>query len=169
MPISKQQIILGIDPGFAITGWGVIKKTTNKPEAIEFGIIKTASKEPFGQRLKTLAQELNKIIKKYKPDVLAIEDLFFYNNAKTAIKVGEARGVIILIAINNNLPFYNFTPLQVKQAVTSYGRAEKKQVQKMVKIVLNLKKIPQPDDAADALAVAYCCAQSLNSLHDNHY
>ncbi len=169
MPISKKQLILGIDPGYAITGFGLIKKSEDKLKVINFGTIETIAKTPFDQRLKILGNKLTQIIKKYKPNILAIEDLFFYNNAKTAIKVGEARGVIILTAANNGLLVYNFTPLQVKQAVSSYGRAEKKQVQKMVKILLNLKKIPQPDDAADALAVAYCCAQSLKSLHDIYH
>jgi crossover junction endodeoxyribonuclease RuvC len=164
MPNFKQQIILGVDPGYAITGWGVIKKNTNEPTVMGFGVIKTTNKKSFSQRLEKLSLELNKIIKKYKPNVVAIEDIFFYNNAKTVIKVGEARGVVVLTAVNNHLPVYNFTPLQVKQAVTSYGRAEKGQVQKMIKILLKLKTIPKPDDAADALAVAYCCTQSLNSL-----
>lgn len=166
MPTSKQKLILGIDPGFAITGWGIIKKRRDTADLVSFGVIKTKAIESFSQRLKTLSQELDKIIKKYQPDILAIEDLFFYNNAKTAIKVGEARGAIILTAVNNGLPVYNFTPLQVKQAVAAYGRAEKKQIQKMVKVLLKLKTLPQPDDAADALAIAYCCTQSLNSAHD---
>lgn len=154
-------IILGIDPGFAITGVGVLKKVGSEASYVAHGCIITDKGEDFPIRLKKINQELNKVIKKYKPDCVAIEDLFFYKNVKTAMKVGQARGVIMLTATQNNLSIYEYTPLQVKQALTGYGRADKNQIQQMVKIVFKLKEIPQPDDAADALAIALCCANSI--------
>lgn len=156
-------IILGIDPGFAITGVGVLKKVGQEVDYIAHECIITDKGEDFAIRLKKINQELNKIIKKYKPDCVAIEDLFFYKNVKTAMKVGQARGVIILTVIQNNLSIYEYTPLQIKQALTGYGRADKRQVQQMIKTVLKLKEIPKPDDAADALAIAFCCASSIRS------
>ncbi|MDD5043765.1 MAG: crossover junction endodeoxyribonuclease RuvC [Patescibacteria group bacterium] len=154
-------VILGIDPGFAITGFGLLKKQGVDLTHLSHGCIRTDKGENFCLRLKKLNQELNKLIKKHRPDCLAIEELFFCKNAKTALNVGQARGAIILAAINNNLPIYEYTPLEVKQALTGYGRADKNQVQQMVKIILKLKDIPRPDDAADALAVAFCCASSM--------
>jgi crossover junction endodeoxyribonuclease RuvC len=127
---------------------------------LAYGVIETPKTEEFADRLKYIHQELTKLIKEYQPDLVAIEDLFFYKNVKTAIKVGQARGVIILTAVLAQVPMVEFTPLQVKQAISSYGRADKKQVQQMVKTFLGLKNIPQPDDAADALAVAICAANS---------
>lgn len=154
-------IILGIDPGIADTGFGIIKKDrNNKLSCMNYGSIKTKAKTDHAERLYLIYQELNKIIKKYKPEVIAVEQLFFCSNAKTALIVGEARGVAMLAARQNKVPTVQFTPLQVKQAVSTYGRAGKDQVQKMVKIILNLKEIPKPDDAADALAVAICAANS---------
>ena len=156
-------IILGIDPGFAITGIGILEKTGQEVKYIMHECITTDKGEEFPIRLKKINQELDRIIKKYKPDCAAIEDLFFYKNVKTAMKVGQARGVIILTAIQDNLSIYEYTPLQIKQALTGYGRADKQQVQQMVKTVLKLKDIPRPDDAADALAIAFCCANSIRS------
>lgn len=153
-------IILGIDPGTATTGFGVIKKD-KELKLIEYGCIKTAADLKTAERLKELHSQLNNLIKKYTPDMVAVEDIFFFKNLKTAIKVSQARGVILLTAANLKIPVFECTPLQVKQAITSYGRAEKIQVQKMVKILLNLEEIPKPDDAADALAVAICCAHSM--------
>ena len=157
-------IILGIDPGIADTGFGVIKKDRhNKLACLAYGSIKTKAKTEHSERLYLIYKELNKIIKKYKPAVIAVEQLFFSNNVKTALIVGEARGVAMLAAGQNKVPTTQFTPLEVKQAVSTYGRAGKDQVQKMVKIILNLKEIPKPDDAADALAVAICAANSCNT------
>jgi crossover junction endodeoxyribonuclease RuvC len=158
---SLKQIILGVDPGLATTGFGVINNDKNKPSLIAYGCILTKCGIPHAERLKHISEELKKIIKKYQPNAIAVEQLFFYNNAKTAFAVGEARGVIILTACQNRLPIFEYTPLQVKQAVSAYGKADKLQVQKMVKLLLNLKEIPKPDDAADALAIAICCANSI--------
>jgi len=152
--------ILGIDPGTAIIGYGIINKG-RRLELIDYGCIKTSANLSTAERLAVLSRELEKLLKKYKPSAVAVEDIFFFKNLKTAIKVSQARGVILFTAANSNIPIYEYTPLQVKQAVTTYGRAEKIQVQKMVKILLNLKEIPKPDDAADALAIAICCAHSI--------
>ena len=154
-------IILGIDPGIAIVGWGVINCVGNTFKPIAYGSIVTDSKELFPDRIKLIYDELSLIIDKYKPTELAIEELFFNKNAKTVIKVGQARGVQILVAKNMGLELYEYTPLQIKQAVVGYGRAEKHQVQEMVKLLLNLKEAPKPDDTADALAVALCHGSSL--------
>lgn len=153
-------VIIGVDPGTAIIGFGLIKDTKRKLEMIEYGCIKTDPKYSTAERLLKLDKDLEKIIKKHKPDKAAVEDIFFFKNLKTAIKVSQARGVILARLAKMHIPICEYTPLQVKQAVTSYGRAEKKQVQQMVKLLLNLKSIPKPDDAADALAVAICCANS---------
>jgi len=159
MLISKK-IILGIDPGLAITGIGLVKLYKNKITFLDCGTITSSAKEPFGQRLNKIYLELNKIIKKFKPHTIAIEKLFFAKNVKTALKVGEARGVALLTAWQNKRTIKEFTPLQVKQALTGYGLASKTQIQKMVKQTLCLKNTPRPDDAADALAIAICCAQT---------
>jgi crossover junction endodeoxyribonuclease RuvC len=153
-------IILGIDPGTAATGYGAIKKEVNDLKLIEYGCIRTETKFSTAQRLGQLDQQLAKIIRKHKPQKIAVEDIFFFKNLKTAVKVSQARGVILARAARMKIPVTEYTPLQVKQAITSYGRAEKNQVQKMVKVLLSLEEIPKPDDAADALAVAICCAHS---------
>ena len=155
-------IILGIDPGLATVGYGVIEYKGNRYKTIDYGTIRTDSKTIFPERLKKIYDELSNIIDRYNPVDLAVEELFFNKNVKTAIQVGQARGVEILAAIHKGLEVYEYTPLQVKQAVVGYGRAEKSQVQEMVKILLNLKEIPKPDDAADALAVAICHSSCLN-------
>lgn len=157
-------IILGIDPGYAITGYGVIEKTGSKYKYITHGAITTDSKLDFQERLKITHEELDKIIKQYKPEMFGIEELFFAKNTKTAINVAQSRGVIILTALQNKLKISEYTPLQIKQAMTGYGRADKNQIQQMVKIILNLKQIPKPDDAADALAIAITCGNSSFSL-----
>ncbi len=154
-------IILGIDPGIAIVGWGVISCIGNNLKPIAYGSIITDPKEDFPDRLKTVYDELLQIIEKYNPTDLAIEELFFNKNAKTVIKVGQARGVQVLAAKNMGLDIFEYTPLQIKQAVVGYGRAEKHQVQDMVMLLLNLKEKPKPDDTADALAVAICHSSSL--------
>jgi len=155
--------ILGIDPGTAIIGYGLIEKEEKgqKLKAIKYGCIKTSSDFATAERLKVLNKELDSLIKKYRPNIVAVEDIFFFKNLKTAIKVSQARGVILLTIANMNLPIAEYTPLQIKQAVACYGRAEKNQVQQMVRHLLGLKEIPKPDDAADALAVAICCAHSI--------
>ncbi len=152
--------IIGIDPGVATTGWGVIKQTTSSITAVAYGVISTPAKQPLAQRLMTIADDFEKLIKKYQPDKLAIEELFFAKNVTTALAVGQARGVILLLGQRHKLPISEYTPLQVKQAITSFGQADKKQVQKMVAALLRLQTIPQPDDAADALAIAITCAHS---------
>ena len=161
MLIKKSKIILGIDPGLATTGFGLIKKEADRLNLIDFGCINTRAGLPHAQRLKQISEELVKIITKQKPDAIAVEQLFFYNNAKTAFAVGQARGVILLTACQHHLLIYEYTPLQVKQAVSAYGRASKLQVQKMVKLLLNMPEAPKSDDAADALAIAICCANSI--------
>ncbi|MBT4277239.1 crossover junction endodeoxyribonuclease RuvC [Candidatus Falkowbacteria bacterium] len=165
---NEKEIILGIDPGFAIVGYGIVEKSKNGDlKMIEYGAITTMAKLPFPARLAQVHRELKEVIKEYKPNKMAVEELFFSKNVKTAIEVGQARGVIMLTGIQAGLPIEEYTPLQIKQAVASYGRAEKKQVQEMVKMLLKLKEIPRPDDAADALAVAICCANSSNHYEIN--
>ena len=154
-------IILGIDPGTASTGFGLIEKNKSNLRLLKYGCIKTSVKLSTAERLNKLHKELGSLIKKSKPDITAVEDIFFFKNLKTAIKVSQARGVILLTIAKAKIPVNEYTPLQIKQAVACYGRAEKVQVQKMVKYLLNLKEIPKPDDAADALAVAICCAHTI--------
>ncbi len=149
-------IILGIDPGVAMVGYSIVECKGNNVKAIDYGCIITKAEEHFPDRIKTIYDRLLEIIDEYQPDDLAIEELFFNKNVKTAIMVGQARGVEILAAVNRGLDIYEYTPLQIKQAVTGYGRADKKQVQQMVKMILNLKETPKPDDVADALAIAIC-------------
>ncbi len=150
------KIILGIDPGIADTGYGVISCEKGKLLCLTYGSIKTEAKKDLSERLEILDSELEKLIKKYQPEVVAVEQLFFNKNVKTALIVGQARGVLLLRIKKSGLRMLEFTPGQVKQAVATYGRASKNQVQKMVKIILGLKSLPQPDDAADALALAIC-------------
>ncbi|HRY63264.1 MAG TPA: crossover junction endodeoxyribonuclease RuvC [Patescibacteria group bacterium] len=158
-------LILGIDPGYARAGWGVVSQIKNKLAPIAFGCLETKSQMPHAERLQKLQTELKKIIIKYQPDALAIEELFFFKNLKTALQVAESRGVILAAAFDCHLPIYEFTPLQVKQAITSYGRADKNQIQQMVKLILGMKNIIQPDDAADAVAIAITCAHSLGKKY----
>ncbi len=165
MIIKKTNIILGIDPGFADTGYGVIKVENNSTTTLDYGSIKTPAKQPYGDRIEHIYNEILNLIKKYKPSDMAIEQLFFYKNVTTAIKVSQARGVVLLAANQNNLQISEYTPLQIKQSLTGYGRADKKQMQQMVKAILKLNEIPKPDDAADALAVALCC--SANQKMEN--
>jgi crossover junction endodeoxyribonuclease RuvC len=152
--------ILGVDPGYAISGYAVVDYEGNKFKVIKYGVIRTPSKMNMQDRLNKLFEKYTLLIEKYKPDHMAIEELFFNKNVKTAIAVGQARGVHIVAAVQNKVPVYEYTPLQVKQGVVGYGRAEKNQVQEMVKMLLNLKTIPKPDDAADALAITICHAHS---------
>lgn len=147
-------IVLGIDPGTARCGWGIIKKAGSKIEMVDFGCFVTAPELPSGERLESIYILLCQLIKKIKPDQAGVEQLFFTNNAKTVMSIAEARGVIILALRQNKIPFMEYTPYQIKQAVSGYGAADKKQIQKMVKMLLKLDQIPKPDDAADGLAIA---------------
>jgi crossover junction endodeoxyribonuclease RuvC len=149
-------LTLGIDPGTATTGWGLVEENGRGLQQISHGCVRTSPKKASSERLKQLFKELKAIIREHDPDHIAVEKLFFGKNVKTAISVGEARGVILLAASHAGVPISEYTPLQVKTAATGYGRAEKRQVQQMVKNLLGLNEIPRPDDAADALAVAIC-------------
>ena len=153
-------IILGIDPGIAIVGYGLIEYAGNSIKLLEYGCITTSSKEPLPNRLSFIMDELSFLIQEFKPEEMAIEELFFNKNVKTAIQVAQARGVEILAGVKSGVVVYEYTPLQVKQAIVGYGRAEKIQVQESIKKMLNLNEIPKPDDAADAIAVAICHAFS---------
>jgi crossover junction endodeoxyribonuclease RuvC len=155
-------VILGIDPGLGATGYGVIEKNKNELLVKKYGVIQTDRLSSFPQRLKKIYNQLIKIIKKYRPNIIVIESLFFYKNLKTAILVGEAKGVAILACANTNIKVVEYTPLQVKEALVGYGRASKQQVKYMVKRILNLDKVPDTDDAADALAVAICHANTID-------
>ncbi len=149
-------IILGIDPGTAALGYGVISGDRDNLRVVRFGCIKTKKSQPMPLRLQQLYKEVKKVIDKYQPDCLAVEEIFFAKNSKTALKIGQARGVILLLGAECRIPVVDYTPLQVKQTITTYGRAGKEQVQRMVQLLLKLKEIPKPDDAADALAIAIC-------------
>ena len=146
--------ILGIDPGFDRTGWGVIDVVKNEFRWLGHGCIQTSAKDAFTQRLQETRDGVQRVITKAKPDVIVVEQLFFSNNAKTAINVGMGRGVILLAIADAGIPLIELTPNQVKQATAGYGGAKKEQIQEMVKRLLKLKEIPEPDDAADALAIA---------------
>jgi len=156
--------ILGIDPGTATMGWGIVEKSGLDVRPIKFGCVKTSRDSKMPERLFKIFCNLCDIIEEEKPDCAAIEDLFFFKNQKTVITVAQARGVAIVACETLKIPVFEYTPLQVKQALTGYGRAEKRQVQEMVKTVCKLKEIPKPDDAADALAVAICHSQTNLSL-----
>ena len=152
--------VLGIDPGFAITGYSIIDYIGNKFYLRTSGAILTEAKTSFPLRLEKINKELAEIIETYNPDAMSIEELFFNNNAKTAINVAQARGVILVTARMHNLDIFEYTPLQVKQAVTGYGRADKIKVQRMVKMILNEEKLPKLDDITDSMAMAICHAHS---------
>lgn len=147
-------LVLGIDPGIARVGWGFVNQSGGEITAAEYGCLTTPAGLSDETRLARISAELGKIIDKYRPQVVAVEKLFFTTNAKTAFQVGQARGVIVLAASTRQLPVFSYTPLQVKMAITGYGKAEKQQIQKMVKSILKLKTVPKPDDTADALAIA---------------
>lgn len=156
-------IILGIDPGIATVGWGVVKCEKGSFRYIDCGTITTPSGMRVERRLYFIHLALTDIIKRFTPDEISIEELFFNTNQKTAINVAQARGVILLTAEENRLPLFEYTPLQVKQAMVGYGRAEKKQVMEMTRVFLHLDSVPKPDDAADALALAICHGHTRNS------
>lgn len=157
--------ILGVDPGTARLGWGTVVDKNNQPEVGEYGCLETKATDPESKRLFNLFKGLTQLLKKFRPDAVVVEDLFFFKNQKTVIKVSQARGVILVASELLDFPVFSYTPLQVKMAVTGYGRADKNQVQQMVKAILKLPLIPQPDDAADALAVAlaHSFSQKLKS------
>lgn len=148
--------ILGIDPGYAIVGFGVLDYDDVRFRVVKYGAITTSPETPFNDRLAEIFNDMNGLFETFKPDCMSIEKLFFNTNVTTGIDVAEARGVILMSAARQKLPIYEYTPLQVKTAVTGYGRAEKHQVQEMTRNILSLKEIPKPDDAADALAIAIC-------------
>ncbi len=158
-------IILGIDPGYAIVGFGILKYENNRFTVLDFGAITTPAGMEFTERLKSIYEDLSYLFDKYNPDALAIEKLFFNTNKKTAVDVAQARGVILLAAKMHGAECFEYTPLQVKQSVVGYGRAEKKQVQEMTKQLLGLSAVPKPDDTADALAMAICHAHCSGSLY----
>jgi crossover junction endodeoxyribonuclease RuvC len=151
--------ILGIDPGTATVGWGIIETETGTPTVVASGHISTPKEMPLSQRLLEISRDIKEILALYKPSEAGVEELFFFKNQKTVISVAQARGAILLTLEENNVSIFGYTPLQVKQALTNYGRADKAQVQQMVKALLKLKEIPKPDDTADALAIALCHAQ----------
>ena len=152
-------IILGIDPGYAIVGWGVIRYERGKFIPVDFGAITTPAGMPFNRRLEILYDELTALLARHTPDSVAVEKLYFQTNAKTAIDVAQARGVTMLALQKKGVPVFEYTPLQVKSAVTGFGQAQKPQVMEMTKRLLRLKAVPKPDDTADALAIAICHAQ----------
>ena len=153
-------IIIGIDPGYAITGFGVLEYEGNHFKLIESGSIQTKAGIPLPTRIAKIYDDMNTLIEKYKPDAIAIEELFFNRNTTTAIGVAQGRGAVLIAAAKTSTPIYEYTPLQVKQGVTGYGRADKKQVQMMVKTVLGLEKVPKLDDTTDAIAIGICHAHS---------
>ena len=155
--------ILGIDPGYAIVGYGVLDYDRNRFSVVNYGAITTEAGKPFDSRLKEIYDDMCSLLDMAKPDCMSIERLYFTNNKTTGIDVAQARGVIMLAAAQRGIEIYEYTPLQVKQAVVGYGRAEKHQVQEMVKNILNLKEVPKPDDTADAVALAICHGHSSGS------
>ena len=152
--------ILGIDPGTAIMGYGIVDYAGNRFVPRDYGCIRSAAGVSQHLRLRKLFHQLNDLLKEYQPNCLAVEELFFSRNSKTALAVGQARGIVLLAAAEAGIDVYEYTPLQVKQAVVGLGRAEKKQVQYMIRVILNLPETPRPDDVADALAVAVCHANN---------
>ena len=147
-------VIMGIDPGTAATGWGVIRYEGQKAVLIDCGIIQTVPRTPMSKRLLTIFNDISGLLKKFKPESLVIEELFFNTNAKTALVVGQARGVVMIAGEKYGCDIFSYTPLQVKMAITGYGRADKNQIQQMVQKLLKLPQIIKPDDAADAVAIA---------------
>jgi len=159
---NNAQIVLGIDPGYAITGYGVVAYRDNHFDCLDFGVIRTRAQDVFSARLLKINNQLEVLIATWQPDAVAVEELFFSRNTTTAIGTAQARGVAVLSGARAGLPVFEYTPMQVKLAVSGYGKADKQQVQQMVRILLNLQALPKPDDAADALAVAICHAHSGN-------
>ncbi|MBR5753958.1 MAG: crossover junction endodeoxyribonuclease RuvC [Clostridia bacterium] len=156
--------ILGIDPGYAIIGWGVLDYESNKFSVVDYGAITTPAGMPFPRRIELIYEEITAILERLKPDALAMEKLYFTNNKTTGIDVAQARGVLLLAAARAGLEIHEYTPVQVKQGVVGYGKAEKKQVMEMTRVILNLPEVPKPDDTADALALAICHAHVGGSI-----
>ena len=159
--------VLGIDPGYALVGYGLIDYDGYNSKIVDYGVVSTPKEETLPNRLFVIYKTLKKIIEIYKPDVVSIEELFYFKNQKTIIPVAEARGVIVLTCKECGIDVYEYTPLQIKQALTGVGRAEKAQVRFMVKTLLGLDSIPKPDDAADAVAAALCHAQTSSVINFN--
>ncbi len=156
--------ILGIDPGYAIVGWGIVENRGTSFAPVAYGAVTTPAGMEFNRRLESIYNDLSGIIAKWKPEAMSIEKLFFNTNITTAIPVAEARGVILLAAQQAGLSVFEYTPLQVKSALTGYGKAQKSQMMEMTRILLRLKEVPKPDDTADALALALCHAQNAGNL-----
>lgn len=153
--------ILGIDPGTGILGFGVIEVSRNKPQLVDAGVIRTPVRQADALRLHTIFDELSQIIAATKPQIMSVEKLFFARNVTTAMSVAQARGVVLLCGQQAGLELFEYTPMQIKQAMTGYGRADKKQIQEMVRVLLGLQQVPKPDDAADALAAALTHANTI--------
>lgn len=156
--------IIGVDPGYAIVGVGVLDYRGTRFTTLDYGAITTPAEMAFGDRLKTIYEDFTAIVQMHRPDAIAVERLYFTTNQKTAIDVAQARGIILLVAAQFQVPCYEYTPLQVKLAVTGYGKAVKKQVMEMTTRILNLREVPKPDDVADALAIAVCHAHTAPTL-----
>lgn len=157
-------VIMGLDPGVATVGFGIIRSESGSQSVINYGAITTPAHHPLAERLEMIYNDCNRLIEAFSPDAIAIEELFFNTNITTGIAVAHGRGILLLCGKTHGVPLFEYTPLQVKQSVVGYGRAEKRQVMDMVKRLLRLDKIPRPDDAADALAIALCHARAANSL-----
>lgn len=160
-------LVLGIDPGYAIVGWGIVEYSGRGLSPVAFGAVTTQAGQDFPKRLLKISEDVGRILDKYRVQAVAIERLYFNSNTTTAIDVAQARGVIVLEAAKRNIDIFEYTPLQVKQSVVGYGKAEKKQVMEMTRQLLKLKEVPKPDDTADALAIAICHAHSFNSQSYN--
>ena len=160
--------VLGIDPGYATVGFGIIQGDRARQQVVQYGAIRTEAGGPLAPRLKQIYQDACLLIEQFSPDVIAIEELFFNTNVTTGMAVSQARGVLLLAGETMGVPLFEYTPLQVKQAITGYGRAEKQQMMEMVRRLLGMQQIPRPDDAADALAIALCHMRSATNLMMKH-
>lgn len=149
-------LVLGVDPGSEITGYGLIDSDGHSHHAVDYGAIRTQTRKPFPSRLLHIFNQLTQIVHRYEPDAVALEDVFYSVNVKSLLKLGHMRGIVLVVAAQAEIPVYEYSPLEVKSAVVGYGRADKQQVQKMVQLILKLKEVPVPHDASDALAVAIC-------------
>jgi crossover junction endodeoxyribonuclease RuvC len=158
--------ILGIDPGSGCTGYGIIETDGSRHRMVLYGAIKTHPKKPFHERLLKIYTDLSELLVREKADMMAIEEVFHATNVQSALRLGHARGIALLVAAQKGLPVYEYSPLEIKSAVVGYGRAEKSQVQGMVRLLLNLPEIPTPDDASDALAIAICHAHRMKRICD---
>ena len=157
-------IVLGIDPGYALMGWGVVESRGSAMRLLDYGVVETKAGTPVQDRLRTLQQGIRRLVQQYHPDDVAFEELFFARNVTTALTVGAARGAAIIAAAEYTENLYEYTPMQIKQALTGWGKADKKQVMEMIRRLLKLPQLPRPDDAADALAIAFCHSRAATSL-----